>query len=80
MGITLSCSELVLFEERKVTFYLLGGYYMEAREIRLPAFTVVGYQIEANLDELEAGLGKQAYNLLISSKDEIPDKKMRTLY
>jgi len=47
---------------------------LEAREILLPGFTVVGYKIEANLDEIEAGLGKQTYDALISSKDEIANQ------
>jgi len=48
---------------------------MEAKELLLPEFTVVGFKIEANLDELEAELGKQTYNSLISRKDEILNKK-----
>ncbi|MFC5406446.1 GyrI-like domain-containing protein [Cohnella soli] len=47
---------------------------MEAKEVKLPAFTVVGLRIEANLDELESGIGKNAYDSLISRKDEIPFK------
>ena len=48
---------------------------MEAKEVKLPEFTVVGFRIEANLDELESGIGKNAYDSLISRKDEIPFKK-----
>ncbi|WEK56064.1 MAG: GyrI-like domain-containing protein [Candidatus Cohnella colombiensis] len=48
---------------------------MEAKEVILPAFTVVGFRIEANLDELESGIGKNTYDSLISRKDEILFKK-----
>lgn len=48
---------------------------MEAKELKLPEFTVVGFRIEVNLDELESGIGKNAYDSLISRKDEILFKK-----
>ncbi|MFS0727663.1 GyrI-like domain-containing protein [Paenibacillus sp. 1P07SE] len=48
---------------------------MEAKEVKLPEFSVIGIRIEANLDELDAGLGKQTYDSFISRKDEILFKK-----
>ncbi|MDR9856190.1 GyrI-like domain-containing protein [Paenibacillus sp. VCA1] len=48
---------------------------MEAKKVRLPSFIVVGFRIEANLDELESGIGKNTYDSLISRKDEILLKK-----
>jgi len=48
---------------------------MEAMEVRMPLFEIVGLRVEANLDELEAGLGKQTYESLIAKKDEIERKK-----
>lgn len=48
---------------------------MEAKEVKLPEFTVVGFRIEANLDELESGIGKSTYDSLIIRKDEIITKK-----
>lgn len=48
---------------------------MEAKEVTLPAFTVVGFKIEANLDELESGIGKHTFESLISRKAEILAKK-----
>ncbi|TJY43857.1 AraC family transcriptional regulator [Cohnella pontilimi] len=48
---------------------------MEATEVKLPAFTIVGFRIEANLDELESGIGKKTYDSLLSRKDEILLKK-----
>ena len=48
---------------------------MEAKVIALPLFHVVGYKIEANLEELESDLGKNTYASLIAGKDEISNKK-----
>lgn len=48
---------------------------MEAKEVKLPDFKVVGFRIEANLDEFESGIGKNTYDSLISRKDEILSKK-----
>jgi len=48
---------------------------MEAKEVKLPAFSVVGFKIEANLEELESGLGKNAYDSLLLRKEEILFKK-----
>lgn len=48
---------------------------MEAREITMPLFHVVGFKIEANLKELESNLGKETYQSLISRKDDIQNKK-----
>jgi len=47
---------------------------MVVREVTLPAFRIVGVRIEANLDELESGIGKEAYETLLSRKDEISGK------
>lgn len=48
---------------------------MEGKVIKLAGFDVVGMKIEANLDELESGIGKRAYDSLIARKDEILYKK-----
>lgn len=48
---------------------------MEAKVVSLPEFKVMGIRIEANLDELESGVGKQTYESLLSRKDEIVHKK-----
>ncbi len=48
---------------------------MEAKEVKLPKFTVVGFRIEATLNELESGEGKNIYDSLKSRKDEILYKK-----
>lgn len=48
---------------------------MEAKEIVLSGFCVVGLKIEANLVEIGAGLGKQTFQSLIARKDEIKMKK-----
>jgi AraC family transcriptional regulator len=55
--------------------YILGDELMEAKEITLPIFHVVGLQIEANLKELESNLGRETYQSLVSRKDEIQNKK-----
>ena len=34
---------------------------MEAKIISLPKFNVVGYKIEANLNEFDEGIGKSTY-------------------
>lgn len=48
---------------------------MEAKVIALSEFSVVGLKIEANLDEIETGLGKQTFQSLLTRKDEIKLKK-----
>jgi AraC family transcriptional regulator len=48
---------------------------MKAKVLTLPLFHVVGYKIEANIEEFESGLGKDKYVVLLERKDEIQDKK-----
>ncbi|RXZ79773.1 AraC family transcriptional regulator [Paenibacillaceae bacterium] len=48
---------------------------METNVITLPLFHVVGYRIEASVEEFESGLGKNAYLSLLERKDEIANKK-----
>ncbi|MCG7382403.1 GyrI-like domain-containing protein [Paenibacillus sp. ACRRY] len=48
---------------------------MEARVISLPAFQVVGYQIEATVETFESGHGKRVYQELVGRKDEIHNRK-----
>lgn len=48
---------------------------MEPKIITLPLFHVVGYRMEATVEEFESGLGKSKYHLLLQRKDEIQYKK-----
>lgn len=41
---------------------------MEMKVITLPAFYVVGYSIEATVEEFESGLGKNHYHKLVERK------------
>lgn len=44
---------------------------MRAQIVKLPSFNVIGYKIQASVEEFEAGLGQQTRELLIQRKDEI---------
>ncbi|GGO08360.1 GyrI-like domain-containing protein [Saccharibacillus kuerlensis] len=48
---------------------------MEAKEVVLPEFAVVGLKIEGNLEEFNAGLAKDTYHSLKSKMNEIPNRK-----
>ncbi|MEK4238182.1 MULTISPECIES: GyrI-like domain-containing protein [Paenibacillus] len=52
-----------------------GGDFLEAKVVTLSPFHVVGYKIEADINEFESGLGKNIYDSLFERKDEIQDKK-----
>ncbi|MBP2110600.1 GyrI-like domain-containing protein [Paenibacillus silagei] len=47
---------------------------MEAKVITLPAFYVVGYQVEADVAAFESGLGKQTYQTLTAGRDQLLNK------
>lgn len=48
---------------------------MEMKVVTLPAFHVVGYLIEATVEEFESGLGKSHYHKLVERKKEIQHRK-----
>ncbi|ANY65731.1 hypothetical protein BBD42_04065 [Paenibacillus sp. BIHB 4019] len=47
----------------------------KAEVVALPLFHVVGYKVEASVQEFESGLGKQTYHSLIERKAEIVHRK-----
>ncbi|KQO18115.1 GyrI-like domain-containing protein [Paenibacillus sp. Leaf72] len=47
----------------------------EAAVVALPLFHVVGYKVEASVQEFESGLGKKTYLSLIERKAEIQHRK-----
>ncbi|WP_434751527.1 GyrI-like domain-containing protein [Paenibacillus amylolyticus] len=48
---------------------------METKIVTLAAFHVVGYRIEATVEEFEAGLRQSHYDKLIEKKNEIKHRK-----
>lgn len=44
---------------------------MSATIVHLPALMLVGYQLETNLKEFNAGLGKQTIQALLTKKDDV---------
>ncbi len=48
---------------------------MKTEVIMLPAFLVVGIQIEANVEAFESGAGKMAFASLLDRKHEIRFRK-----
>lgn len=48
---------------------------MEMKIVTLPAFHVVGYSLEATVEEFESGLGKSHYDKLVERKKEIHHRK-----
>jgi predicted transcriptional regulator YdeE len=53
----------------------LGEKKVETRIVTLAAFHIVGYRIEATVEELEAGLRQSHYDKLIEKKGEIKHRK-----
>ncbi|WP_260986503.1 GyrI-like domain-containing protein [Paenibacillus xylanexedens] len=58
-----------------IRVYPLEEIFMEMKVITLPAFHIVGYSIEATVEEFESGLGKSHYHKLVERKDEIQYRK-----
>lgn len=48
---------------------------MEAKVITLPAFYLVGYQVEADVAAFESGLGKRTYHALTVGRDQVLNKR-----
>lgn len=44
---------------------------MQATVVTLQAMQLVGYQVEATIEEFESGLGRRTYQKLVTQKDEI---------
>lgn len=47
---------------------------MQPQTIQLEAFQVVGYRVEATVQEFEAGLGQAKYDALVNRKHELPSR------
>ncbi|WFR61668.1 hypothetical protein P9222_25245 [Paenibacillus amylolyticus] len=51
---------------------------MEMKIVTLPAFHVVGYSLEATVEEFESGLGKSHYDKLLERRRKFNIEKMTT--
>ena len=49
---------------------------METKIIALAAFHVIGYRIEATVEEFEGGLRERYYHKLLARKNDIKHRKM----
>ncbi|WP_353625750.1 effector binding domain-containing protein [Bacillus sp. JCM 19041] len=47
---------------------------LEVKQVTLPAFSVVGYKIEATVEQFESGFGKEMYHSLLRRKEEIRNR------
>jgi len=53
---------------------------METKQIALDSFTLVGYKLETNLQEFNAGIGKDTYKKLISLQGDLAHKKSDNVF
>lgn len=44
---------------------------MQATVVTLQGMQLVGYQVEATIEEFESGLGRRTYQKIVTQKDEI---------